>query len=80
MQHIVKFGLTKTGIRSTLHTAVRYGPHYIEGIGIFYPLVIQETDRIAFLIEHYWKSNPSSPLLRSNLATLQLEAGRGGRI
>ena len=26
MKPIVKFGLTKSGISSTLHTAVRYGP------------------------------------------------------
>ena len=41
MQPIVKLGLTKAGISSTLHTAVRYGPQYIESIGLFDPFVIQ---------------------------------------
>ena len=80
MQHIVKFGLTKAGISSTLHTAVRYGPWSLGGVGLFDPFMIQGTDIIAFLIEHYWDSTPSSPLLWSNLSTLQLEAGRGGSI
>ena len=80
MQPIVKFGLAKAGISSTLHTALRYRPRSIGGIRIFDPFVIQVAGRIAFLIEHYWKSNPSSPILWSNLSTLQIEAGRGGRI
>ena len=78
MQPILKIGLTKSGISSTLQTAVRYGPWSLGGIGLFYPFVIQGTGTIAFLIEHYWKSTPSSPLLRANLSTLQLESGRGG--
>ena len=67
MQPIVKFVLTKAGIISTLHTVVRYGPHYLGGIGIYYPFVIQGIVLIEFLIEHYWKSTPSSPLLQANL-------------
>ena len=77
MQPILKFGLTKSGISSTLQTAVRYGPWSLGGIGLFYSFVIQGTGTIAFLIEHYWKSTPSSPLLLANLSTLQLESGRG---
>ena len=80
MQSIVQFGLTKAGISSTLHTAVRYGNSSLGGIGLFDPFIIQGTGRITFLIKHYWKSNTSSPLLRDNLDTLQLEAGRGGFI
>ena len=80
MQPIVKFGLTKVGISSTLHTAVRYVPHSLGGIGLFDLFVIQGTGRIAFLIKNYWKSTPSSPIFRDNLATLQLEAGRRRRI
>ena len=72
MQIIIKFGLTKAVISSTLNTAVRYGTHSLVGIGIFDPFVIQGTGIIAFLSEHYWNSNPSRPLLRANLATLQL--------
>ena len=41
MRHIVKFGLTKAGIGSTLHTAVIYGPWYLEDIGTFDPFLIQ---------------------------------------
>ena len=80
MQPIIKLGLTKDYISSTLHTAVRYGTCSIGDIRIFYPFVIQGTVRIAFLIEHYWKSTPSRSLLRENLSTLQMEAGRGRRI
>ena len=53
MQPIVKFGLTNAGISSTLHIAVRYGPRCLGDIGIFDPFVIQGTDQIAFIIEHY---------------------------
>ena len=63
LQHIIKFGLTKAGISSTLQTAVRYGPCSIGGTSLFYPLVIQGTSILAFLIEHYWKSTTSIPLL-----------------
>ena len=52
MQHIVKFGITKVGIRSPLHKVVRYGPRSIGGIGPFDPFVIQGADQIAFLIKH----------------------------
>ena len=41
LQLIVKFGLTKAGIISNLHTVVRYGPRYLGGIRIFDPSVIQ---------------------------------------
>ena len=47
MQHIVKFGFTKAGISSTLHTAVRYGPRSLRCIGSFDTFVIQGTDRKA---------------------------------
>ena len=42
--------------------------------------MIQGSVRIAFLIVHYWKLIPSIPLLQAELSTLQLEAGRGGRM
>ena len=80
MQTIVKFGLTKAGIISTLHTAVRYGRRSIGSIGIFDPFLIQGIGRIYILIKHYWGSNPYIPLLRDNLANLKLEAGKEGRI
>ena len=35
MQTIVKFGLTKTGISSTLHTAVSMGLDLLEELDIF---------------------------------------------
>ena len=79
MQPIVKFALTKAGISSTLHTAVRYGPRSLRGIRLFDALLIQVTFRIALLSEHYWKSTPSIPLLWANLSTLQPEAGIGGQ-
>ena len=53
-----KFGLTKAGISITLHTAIRYGPLYIGGIGFFDTFLIQGIAIIAVLIKHYWKSNP----------------------
>ena len=77
MRPIVKFGLTKAGISSNLHTAVRYGPQSIGGIGLFEPFMIQGSGRMAFLIKHCWKPTPSSPFLCANLSTLQLEAVRG---
>ena len=80
MQPIVKFKVTKYGISSTLHTAVRYGPWYLVGTGIFDLFVIQGAGRIDFLIEHYWKLTPYIPLLWANLSTLKLEAGEEGRI
>ena len=80
MQTIVKFGLTKAGIISTLHTAVKYGRCSIGGFGIFYPFVIQGTGRIDILIKHYWGSTPYIPLLWAKLSTLQLEVGIGGDI
>ena len=80
MQPIVKCGLAKDSISSTLYTAVRYGPRYLGGIRLIDPFVIQGTGITAFLIKHYWKSTPSIPLLQSNLVTLQLEAGRGSRV
>ena len=80
MQPIVKCGLTKAGIISTFHTAVRYGPRSLGSIGIFDPLVVQGSGQIAFLVEHFWKSTPYIPLLQANLSTLQLETGRGGPI
>ena len=55
MQPIVKFGLTKAGISSNLHTAVIYGPWSLRGIGNFDPFVIQGAGKTAFLIDHYWK-------------------------
>ena len=80
MQPIVKFGLTKSGISSTLHTAVKYGTRSLRVIGLFDPFVIQRSGQIAFLVEHYWKSTPYIPLLRAKLSTLQLKAGIGGHI
>ena len=50
MRPIVKFGRTKAGRISTLHTAVRDGPQYLGGIGLFDPFVIQGAGQIAFLI------------------------------
>ena len=50
MQPIVKFGLTKAGISSTLHTAVRYELRSPGGSKLFKPFVIQGTCKIAFLI------------------------------
>ena len=41
IQPIVKFGLTKAGIISNLHMAVRYGPRSLGGIGTFDPFLIQ---------------------------------------
>ena len=80
MKPIVNFGTTKADISSTLYTAVRCGPHSLGSIGIFDLFVIQGTGRIAFLIKHFWKLTLSIPLLRSHISTLQLEAGRRGRI
>ena len=80
MQPIVKFELTKSGISSTLHMAVRYGPRYIGRIGIFELIVIQGEFWIYFLIKHWWKPTPCIPILRDNLFNIQLEAGRGRRI
>ena len=53
MRPVVKVGLTKASIISTLHTAVRYGPWSLGGIGIFDTFVIQGAGQIAFLAEHY---------------------------
>ena len=80
MQTIVKFGLNKAGISSTLHAVVRYGPLSLRGIGLFKPIVIQLEGGIAFLVEHFWKPTPSIPLLRNNLYNLQLEAVQGGHL
>ena len=80
MQPIVKFEHNKDGISSTLHKVISHGTRSLGGIGIFDPFVIQGTYSIAFLIKHYWKLTPSIPLFWDNLFTLQLEAGRGGRI
>ena len=80
MQPIAKFVLTRAGISSTRHTAVKYGPRSLRGIENFDPFVIQGTVRIVFLIEHYWNSTPSITMLRSKLSTLQLEYRRGGHI
>ena len=78
MRLIVKFGLTKANIRSTLHTAFIYGPQSLGGIGLFYTFVIQRSGRISFLFKQFWKLTPYMPLLHANISTLQLEAGRGG--
>ena len=78
MQTIVNFGLTKAGIISTLHTAVRYGPWSLEGFGVFDPFIIQWSGQITFLVEPYFKFTPYIPLLWDNLYNLQLESGRGG--
>ena len=80
MQPIVKFGLAKDGISSTFHTSVRYGPRSLGGIILFDPSVIIGVRKMAFLINHYWKLNPNSPLLWSNLSNLKIEAGKWGRI
>ena len=80
MKPIVNFGTTKADISSTLYTAVRCGPHSLGCIGLFYLFVIKGTDIIVFLIEHYWKLIPYIPLFKANLASIQLEAVRGGRI
>ena len=80
MQPIVKFGLTKSGISSNLHTLVRYGPCSIGDIGLFDPFVIQGAGQIAFFFKHYWKYNLFSPLLWYNFYTLQLESGGGGHM
>ena len=39
MRNIVKFGHTKAGKSSTLHTVVRYGPQSLGRIGIFDPFL-----------------------------------------
>ena len=70
MQSIIKFGLTKAVISSTFHTAVRYGSRSIGGIIMFDPFVIHGTGAISILIKHYWKSNPSCPILWASLATI----------
>ena len=75
MQLIVNCGITKARISSTLHTAVRYRLLSLVGIGLFDPILIQSAGQIDFLIEHFWKPTPYSPLIRANLSTLQLEAG-----
>ena len=80
MQPIVKFGLAKAEISSNLHTSVIYGPRSLGGIGLSDPFFIQVTSRIAFLIEHHWKSTPYSPLIWANLSTLQLKLGGIGCI
>ena len=80
MQTIVKFGLTKARISSTLHTEVIYGTRYHGSIGIFGSIVIQGAGGISFIIKHCCNPTPSSPLLRADLSTLKLEAGRGGHI
>ena len=80
MQPIVKFGLIKSGISSTLYTAFGYWPRFLGGVRLFDPFVIQGIGIISFLVEYYWKSTPSSPLLQAKLATLTLEVGIGGRI
>ena len=80
MQPIVKFGLTKSGMSSTLHKVARYGPRSLGGIGLFDPFVTQGAGQIAFLVEHYWKLTPSRPLLWANLSRIKIEAGRGGSI
>ena len=72
MQPIIKLGLTKSSISNILHTEVRYGTPSLGGIGKKNPFVIQGIGRIYFLIKQFWKSNPSSPLLWDNMATLQL--------
>ena len=75
MQPIVKFGLTKAGIISTIHTAVMYGTCSLGGIVLFNPIMIQVAGQIAFIIENCWKPTPSCTLLLDDLSTLQLEAG-----
>ena len=77
---IIKFGLTKVGISSTLHAAVRYVPQSLLGIRIFYPFVIQGSGLIAFLVNNYWKLDTYIQLLWSNLSTLHIETGREGHI
>ena len=77
MWPILKFGLNKDGISSTLHTVVRYGSRYIGGIVLFDPSVIQAVGRIDFLIKHYYKLTPYRPLLWAGLSILKLELGRG---
>ena len=80
MQTIVQFGLTKADISIAFHTAVRYGPQSIGGIGLFDPFMNKGAAQIAFLIKNCWKPTPSSPLLCANLSTIQLESGQGGHI
>ena len=48
MQLIVKCILTEDGIRSTLHTAVRYAPRFLGDIGLLEPIVIQGAGQIPF--------------------------------
>ena len=80
MQNIVKFVLTKAGISSTLHIAVRYEPRFIGIIRIFDPFMIQGAGQISFLLKHYCESTPYIPLLQDKSSTLQLEVGIGGNI
>ena len=80
MRPIVKFGLTKAGIRSNLHTSFIYGPRSLRSIGLFHPVVIQWSGWIAFIIKHYYKNTPYIQIIRANLYTLQLEARIGGNI
>ena len=77
MKPIVKSGITKDVISSTLHKAVTYGHCSLGGIGSFEPFVIQGAGQIVFLITEYWKLTPSSPLLWVSLCNLQLEPRRG---
>ena len=60
--------------------AVRYGPRYPCGIGIFDLVVIQGSVRTDFLIKCCWEPTPYSPFLHAKLFTIQLEAGWGGHI
>ena len=80
MQPIVKCGLAKVGISSTLHTSVRYGPRFLGGIGLVDLFVIQGAELISFLVGHYWKLTPYIPLLWENLSSIQFEAWIGRSI
>ena len=48
MQPIVKFGITKAGISSTFHIAVRYGPNILEALVYLTPLLFKEQDEYPF--------------------------------
>ena len=76
MQPIVKVLLMKASISITFHIAVRYGPRYLQGIGLFHPFIIKGSGQIVFIIEHFCNLTPYIQLLCAKLSTLQHEARR----
>jgi hypothetical protein len=75
MAPVNKVGLSRSGIPSTIPSAIRNGPIQIGGLGILDPYIRMGTSQIETLITNTWLKTPTGILLEIALDDIILEMG-----